>query len=249
MLVGNSKWLTLPTICFDWLVLHVLHDLNIEDFKFKPSDCSCVSSPFIYNPVGHLISGDFKIIKYTCLRDVFANTTQTRQHSSWFEIIVTKILQSTSRYGRPLRNISISIENGSFPFPLNIYRTWLYLWVTRRKYYKKQGTVNPSLSPGFTPRLLVGSVLLIVILFCVVMCLFVLFVFVLCLFWKKCCQCLWIVYSWFSTRFYLTHISNNINKNITSHLYSLNIKRLRHMPLKMNVLTWDRHKRILMIIV
>jgi hypothetical protein len=144
---------------------------------------------------------------------VFANTTQTRQHFSWLEIILTKILQSTSRYGWPLRNISISIDNGSFPFPLNIYRTWLYLWVTRRMYYKKQELLTLLYHLGLHPDCWWGpccSSLYFSVLWCVFFS--VLFVFVLCLIWKNCCQCLWIVYSWFSIRFYLTHISNNINK-------------------------------------
>ena len=34
---------------------HVLHDLNIDDFKSKPPDCTCTSSPFIYNPTVHVI--------------------------------------------------------------------------------------------------------------------------------------------------------------------------------------------------
>jgi hypothetical protein len=37
---------------------HVLHDLNIDDFKYEPPDSTCVSSPFIYNPTGHVITGD-----------------------------------------------------------------------------------------------------------------------------------------------------------------------------------------------
>jgi hypothetical protein len=41
---------------------HVLRDLNIDDFKFKPPDCTCASSPFIYNPTAHAITGDLKII-------------------------------------------------------------------------------------------------------------------------------------------------------------------------------------------
>ena len=46
---------------------HVLHDLNIDDFKSKPPDCTCASSPFIYNPTGHVITGDLKIINNTSL--------------------------------------------------------------------------------------------------------------------------------------------------------------------------------------
>jgi hypothetical protein len=39
-----------------------LYYLNIDDFKYKPPDCTCASSPFIYNPAGHVITVDFKNI-------------------------------------------------------------------------------------------------------------------------------------------------------------------------------------------
>ena len=41
----------------------VLRDLNIDGFISKPPDCTCASSPFIYNPTGHVITGDLKIVK------------------------------------------------------------------------------------------------------------------------------------------------------------------------------------------
>jgi hypothetical protein len=50
---------------------HVLHDLNIDDFKSKTPDRTCASSLFIYNPAGHAISGDLRNINNTSLRDVF----------------------------------------------------------------------------------------------------------------------------------------------------------------------------------
>ena len=33
---------------------HVLRDLNMDDFKSKRPDCTYLSSPFIYNPTGHV---------------------------------------------------------------------------------------------------------------------------------------------------------------------------------------------------
>jgi hypothetical protein len=61
---------TIPIASNKFNYKHVLHDLNIGDFKSKPPDCTCASSPFTYNPTGHVITGDLKIIKN--LRDVFA---------------------------------------------------------------------------------------------------------------------------------------------------------------------------------
>ena len=63
--------------CFNYK--HVLHDLNIDDFKSKPPDCICASSPFIYNPTGHVITGDHKVINKTSLREVFDKGTKYRE--------------------------------------------------------------------------------------------------------------------------------------------------------------------------
>ena len=60
----------------------VFHDLNIDDFKSKPPGCTCASSPFIYNPTGHVITGDLKIINNTFLRDVFAKGPKYREPKS-----------------------------------------------------------------------------------------------------------------------------------------------------------------------
>jgi hypothetical protein len=38
--------------------------------------------PFIYNPAGHVISGDLKIINNTSLRDVFAKGLKYREYKS-----------------------------------------------------------------------------------------------------------------------------------------------------------------------
>ena len=61
---------------------YVLHDLNFDDFKSKPPDCTCANSPFMYNPIVHVITGDIKIINNTSLRDVFAKGPKYREHKS-----------------------------------------------------------------------------------------------------------------------------------------------------------------------
>ena len=60
----------------------MLHDLNIDDFKSKPPDCTSASSPFIYNPTGHVITGDLKIINNTSPRDMFAKGPKYREPKS-----------------------------------------------------------------------------------------------------------------------------------------------------------------------
>ena len=57
----------------------VLQDLNIDDFKAKPPDCSCNSSPFKYSPAGHVITGDLNIIDNKPLRDVLAKGPKYRE--------------------------------------------------------------------------------------------------------------------------------------------------------------------------
>jgi hypothetical protein len=60
-------------------------------------------------------------------------------------------------------------------------RIWQYIWVTRRVSYKKQEVLCPARAPGFTAGFLVGSVLLIFLVFCVVLlCVFT--------FWVPCCD-------------------------------------------------------------
>ena len=66
--------------CFNYK--HVLHNLNIDNFKYKPPECTCASSPFTYNPTGHVITGDLKVINNTSLRDVFAKWTKYREPKS-----------------------------------------------------------------------------------------------------------------------------------------------------------------------
>ena len=61
---------------------HVLRDLNIDDFKSKPSDYTSASSTIIYNPTGHVITGDLTIISNTSLRDVFAKGPKYREPKS-----------------------------------------------------------------------------------------------------------------------------------------------------------------------
>jgi hypothetical protein len=59
----------------------------------------------------------------------------------------------------------------------DVYQTWLYTWVTRRVSYKKQKQLTLREHLSSPPALLVGSVLLIFLVFCVVllyMCLFAL---------------------------------------------------------------------------
>ena len=63
----------IPTKIFNY---KVLQDLNIDDFKSKPSNCTCACSPFIYNPAG------LNIINNISLRDVFIKGVIYREPKS-----------------------------------------------------------------------------------------------------------------------------------------------------------------------
>jgi hypothetical protein len=79
-------------ICISDLTLftHVLHDPNLDYFKYKPPDCICASSPFIYNATGHVITGDLIMSNNTSLQDVFAKAHKYREPK---EIVKIGIMQ------------------------------------------------------------------------------------------------------------------------------------------------------------
>ena len=60
----------------------VLQDLSIDDFKSKPPDCTCASSPFVYDPTGHVITGDLSIISNVSLRKMLAKGPKYREPKS-----------------------------------------------------------------------------------------------------------------------------------------------------------------------
>ena len=131
----------------------------------------------------------------------------------------------------------------------DFYRTWLYIWVTRRVSYKKQELPTLRKHLSSSPFFSVGSVLLIFLAFCVVpiMCLYVLvcrsahvlftlFVFA-CALWcpthivfcfvsfffvlcTLCCQFLWIVHIWLPLRYSLAFISHIVVSQIHLELIS-----------------------------
>ena len=80
IIISYAYAIPIPSTIFNFK--HVLHDLNIDDFKYKPPDSTCASSPFIYNPTGHVITGDLTIINNTSLRDVFAKVHKYREPKS-----------------------------------------------------------------------------------------------------------------------------------------------------------------------
>jgi hypothetical protein len=131
----------------------------------------------------------------------------------------------------------------------DFYRTWLYIWVTRRVSYKKQELPTLRKHVSSSSVFFVGFVLLIFLVFFVVLlcvftflfvgvlmfylrylCFFVhcgvqhilCFVFVLFFFvlCNLCCQFLWIVHFWLPLRYSLTFISHIAVSHIHLELIS-----------------------------
>ena len=67
-------------------------------------------------------------------------------------------------------------------------------------------------SPGITPGFMVGPVVLIVLVFCVVLC-FLSYLSVSCVLSARCCHYIWIALSWLTFRFSLTFIKAMIDTN------------------------------------
>jgi hypothetical protein len=101
---------------------HVLHDPNIDDFKFKPPDCTCASSPFIYNPAGHVITGDFKIINDTSLSSFsrFAHCpANPRRNQKNFKVMFPVNVYLGSRYPPSLEmTIPYRVHDSGFIQPI-----------------------------------------------------------------------------------------------------------------------------------
>ena len=102
-----SKDHSIPLISYAYISyqIYLTTNLNIDDFKYKPPDCICASSPFIYNPSGHVIAGDLKIINNTSLRDVFAKGPKYRESKSinWkhnFTILMDSVEDYARRWAK-----------------------------------------------------------------------------------------------------------------------------------------------------
>jgi len=54
----------------------------MDDFKFNPPDCACVSFPFTENLVLHDITGDLNIINKSAQQNVLINVSKYREPKS-----------------------------------------------------------------------------------------------------------------------------------------------------------------------
>ena len=74
---------------------------SLQDWRFTNHDydspsCSCSSSQFLYQPAGHIVTGDLNIVDNTCLRDLISKGPKYRepQKFSWkynFKLIMDSV--------------------------------------------------------------------------------------------------------------------------------------------------------------
>ena len=60
-----------------------LRNLNAHVIITNPPPCSCSTSPYLYSPVGHIITGNLNIIDNTKLRDLISKGPKYRESPSF----------------------------------------------------------------------------------------------------------------------------------------------------------------------
>ena len=73
-----------------------LQDWRFTNHEYDSPPCSCSSSQFLYQPAGHIVTGDLNIVDNTCLRDLISKGPKYRepQKFSWkynFKLIMDSI--------------------------------------------------------------------------------------------------------------------------------------------------------------
>jgi len=74
-----------------------LQHLNMDDPRLTPLVCSCSSSPFNYNPIGHVITGDLAIVTNDKLHNTLHKGPKYRepQHINWnrnFKLLMDSVV-------------------------------------------------------------------------------------------------------------------------------------------------------------
>ena len=73
-----------------------LQDWRFTNHEYDSPPCSCSSSQFLYQPAGHIVTGDLNIVENTCLRDLISKGPKYRepQKFSWkynFKLIMDSV--------------------------------------------------------------------------------------------------------------------------------------------------------------
>ena len=59
--------------------LQTLRKINLDDYRNASSSCDCESSPFRYEPHGHVITGDLRIVRNRTLRRLLEKGPKYRE--------------------------------------------------------------------------------------------------------------------------------------------------------------------------
>jgi len=82
-----------------------LQHLNIDDLRLTLPVCSCSSSPFNYNPIGHVITGNLAILTNDKLRNTLRKGPEYREphHINWnqnFKLLMDSIEDYARKWGK-----------------------------------------------------------------------------------------------------------------------------------------------------
>ena len=70
----------------------VLQSLDLEDFKAHPPSCTCSSSPFLYSPAGHVVTGDLNIVENVQLKTFSLKAPNTENPNPFLGSIISSSL-------------------------------------------------------------------------------------------------------------------------------------------------------------
>ena len=79
----------------------VLQSLDLDDFKAHPPSCTCSSSPYLYSPAGHVVTGDLNIVENEQLKNILAKGPKYREPKSFsWKYNFKLIMDSVEDYAR-----------------------------------------------------------------------------------------------------------------------------------------------------
>ena len=86
-----------------------LSNLNVSEYLANPQSCQCKESKFCYEPHGHVITGDLRVIENAKLRELVAKGSKYREPNrvNW-KATETMFLEFTDLYAKELVQKRIS---------------------------------------------------------------------------------------------------------------------------------------------
>ena len=92
---------TLALLPANYLTLPALSNLNVSEYLSNSQTCQCKESKFCYEPHGHVITGDLRVIENAKLRELVAKGPKYREPNTvdW-TATETMFLESTDLYAK-----------------------------------------------------------------------------------------------------------------------------------------------------